>query len=655
MPVQSIRYIARVPANIRCPSISSLSLGQRRHSNPAPISNSGENMNESTVPQRGNGTVVSIPEGAVPLESVLCTEELHRRPARPPDHEKENRALVGLAHALAESPRTILQVLADTILEVFEADSAGLSLLTTHDGGKRFYWPAIAGIWKPHIGGGTPRDFGPCGDVLDRNIPLLFRHFERRYPYFQPVTPPVEECLLVPFYVEGKAVGTIWAIAHDERRKFDAEDERLLSSLGTFASSAYQIHTSLEALRLEMIERQNAEAALRQRTAQFEILLNESPLGVHLVDADFRLRHANPTAVSAFGNISDLIGRDFGEVIHTLFPKSQANEIVQRFRHTLETGEQYFAPEWLAERLDRPAPEFYEWQISRIPLPDGRYGVVCYLRDISSQVCSREILRANQDQLRALTDTLESQVRARTMELEEQSELLRELSQRLMQAQDDERRRIARELHDSAGQILSALGINLGSVAQHARQSAPQLVSVADEGQQLVQQLDQEIRTMSYLLHPPLLDESGLVQALRWYIRGLKERSGLDTALSIPEDFGRLSREMELAMFRVVQECLTNVHRHAGSTKALIRIAREGDQVFLEVQDQGNGMSPDKLSQIQSHGSGVGIRGMRERVRQLKGHLEIVSDSRGTKVSVTLPAHDSPMRKTDIAKAQSAE
>jgi len=241
------------------------------------------------------------------------------------------------------------------------------------------------------------------------------------------------------------------------------------------------------------------------------------------------------------------------------------------------------------------------------------------------------------------------------MELEKQSELLRELSQRLMQAQDDERRRIARELHDSAGQILSALGINLGSVAQHARQSAPQLVSVADEGQQLVQQLDQEIRTMSYLLHPPLLDESGLVQALRWYIRGLKERSGLDTALSIPEDFGRLSREMELAMFRVVQECLTNVHRHAESTKALIRIAREGDQVFLEVQDQGNGMSPDKLSQIQSHGSGVGIRGMRERVRQLKGHLEIVSDSRGTKVTVTLPAHDSPIRKTGIAKAQSAE
>ena len=136
-----------------------------------------KNVSESNAVQKRDNLHSSIPEGAVPLEAVLCTEELHRRPARPPDHEKENRALVSLARALAESPRTILQELADTILEVFEADSAGLSLLTTHDGGKRFYWPAIAGIWKPYIGGGTPRDFGPCGDVLDRNSPLLFRHF----------------------------------------------------------------------------------------------------------------------------------------------------------------------------------------------------------------------------------------------------------------------------------------------------------------------------------------------------------------------------------------------------------------------------------------------------------------------------------------------
>ncbi|HWY85902.1 MAG TPA: hypothetical protein VNX28_04210, partial [Gemmataceae bacterium] len=115
------------------------------------------------------------------LASVLRTEELNRRPARPPNYESENRALVALAQALADSPRTILQTLADTILKVFQCDSAGISLLTQD--GKRFYWPAIAGVWSPHIGGGTPRDFGPCGDVLDRNAPLLFTHFERRYTY----------------------------------------------------------------------------------------------------------------------------------------------------------------------------------------------------------------------------------------------------------------------------------------------------------------------------------------------------------------------------------------------------------------------------------------------------------------------------------------
>jgi GAF domain-containing protein len=173
----------------------------------------------------------SIPDSTVSLESILCTEELRRRPSRLPDYEKENRALVALLGALLDSHSSILQTLADTILDVIRCDSSGVSLLTKEDGGKRFYWPAIAGMWRPHIGGGTPRDFGPCGDVLDRNCTLLFKHFERRYPYFLPVTPLIEECLLVPFYVGGKAVGTIWAITHSDRRKFDAEDERLMNTL----------------------------------------------------------------------------------------------------------------------------------------------------------------------------------------------------------------------------------------------------------------------------------------------------------------------------------------------------------------------------------------------------------------------------------------
>src|ERR1700688_5286905 len=159
----------------------------------------------------------SIPAGPAPLESIRCTEELQRRPSRPPDYEKENHALRELVSALVDSPSTIFQTLAETIQDVTQCDSAGLSLLTKdgktpHVEGQRFYWPAICGMWNPNVGGGTPRNFGPCGDVLDQNRTLLFTHFERRYPYLMHVSPAAEECLLVPFYVGGKAVGTIWGI-----------------------------------------------------------------------------------------------------------------------------------------------------------------------------------------------------------------------------------------------------------------------------------------------------------------------------------------------------------------------------------------------------------------------------------------------------------
>jgi signal transduction histidine kinase/ActR/RegA family two-component response regulator len=191
--------------------------------------------------------IVLPDDSVVPLEAIVCTEELNRRRARAPDYDTENRALATLVQALADSPLTILQKLADTILKVFKADSAGISLLTKDE--KRFYWAAIAGAWQPHLGGGTPRDFGPCGDVLDRNTPLLFRHWERRYPYLLAATPLAEEALLIPFHIQDKAVGTIWAIAHDDRRKFDAEDLRQLESLGRFASAAYQMEQQSETLR----------------------------------------------------------------------------------------------------------------------------------------------------------------------------------------------------------------------------------------------------------------------------------------------------------------------------------------------------------------------------------------------------------------------
>jgi PAS domain S-box-containing protein len=227
------------------------------------------------------------PEG-VPLESILCTEQLSRRPSRPPDYEAENRALAMLVQALADSPRTILQTLAETVRNVFKSDSAGLSLLTKD--GRRFYWPAIAGMWKPHIGGGTPRDFGPCGDVLDCNAPLLFKRWDLRYPYLSTATPLAEEGLLIPFFVEGKAVGTIWAIAHNDHRKFDTEDLRLLESLGRFASAAYQaveVKQAQESSRAALNMMEDAvQARKAMETLNTELRASEEALQVALRTRD---------------------------------------------------------------------------------------------------------------------------------------------------------------------------------------------------------------------------------------------------------------------------------------------------------------------------------------------------------------------------------
>ena len=172
----------------------------------------------------------------------------------------------------------------------------------------------------------------------------------------------------------------------------------------------------------------------------------------------------------------------------------------------------------------------------------------------------------------------------------------------------------------------------------------------------MVQQLSKEIRTLSYLLHPPLLDETGLSETISWYIKGLAERSELKIQLDISENFGRLPPDQEVAIFRIVQECLTNIHRHSGSEKAVIRLSRNFESVSLEIQDSGTGMSVEKLAAIRTHRSGVGITGMRERVRHLRGNLDIQSSPTGTKISVALPVMTCSNAGTDITdKAKAAE
>jgi PAS domain S-box-containing protein len=216
----------------------------------------------------------------------------------------------------------------------------------------------------------------------------------------------------------------------------------------------------------------------------------------------------------------------------------------------------------------------------------------------------------------------------------------RHLSARLLHLQDEERRRISRELHDSVGQIVVALIMNLSQLRESSATS-PHLERLFSDSDTLVQELSRDLRTMSHLLHPPLLDEVGLASALEWYVDGFAQRSGIPTTLElVPQDFGRLNSDCEIAVFRIVQECLTNVHRHSGSADAAVRLSRSGTEVRLEVQDRGKGIPPEK--QFASLGSiGVGLSGMRERVVQLGGKMDIHSDA-GTKVVATLPLSHEP-------------
>ncbi|HLW80657.1 MAG TPA: DUF4118 domain-containing protein [Candidatus Acidoferrales bacterium] len=241
---------------------------------------------------------------------------------------------------------------------------------------------------------------------------------------------------------------------------------------------------------------------------------------------------------------------------------------------------------------------------------------------------------------------LEFQVQERTRELEQrnvelvnQADLVRELSGRLLEMRDEERRHIARELHDGLGQIIAAVHMNLSRITVEPQKLPPDAEKAAAEAVSLTDQLSREVRTLSHLLHPPLLDELGLQSALRWYTEGFADRSKIKVTVEMPPDFGRLPRDLEMHIFRIVQECLTNVHRHSASPVAVVRLNHEEGRVRLEVEDAGKGIPREKQLAFKSEGRvGVGIRGMRERVRQFGGTLEIKSSPSGTRVIVDLPA-----------------
>src|ERR1700723_1429565 len=378
------------------------------------------------------------------------------------------------------------------------------------------------------------------------------------------------------------------------------------------------------AVTADISERKQAEESLRRSEERFRALVNASSDVVYRMSPDW----SEMRELDGRGFIADT-GKPTKDWLNQYIDPDDQPLILRTIGEAMRT-KSMFELEHRVRRSDGTLG----WTYSRaVPLLTVS-GQIQEWFGAASDVTARKEAEEN---FRQLAQTLDAEVRARTRELEEQSNQVRELSWRLLTSQDEERRHIARELHDSAGQTLTVLGISLAQLLQKTGRNAPELATEAEQIQETVQQLHREIRTTSYLLHPPLLDENGLYSAISWYVQGLLERSGLEVQLDISKEFGRLPRDMELVIFRLVQECLTNIHRHSESKTASIRIARESNQITLDIRDQGKGMHPARLAEIQSGRTGVGIGGMRERLRQFEGTMNIESDSSGTRVFATVP------------------
>jgi PAS domain S-box-containing protein len=319
-------------------------------------------------PAQRRGAIVGAAAEIPKLRSMLSIDELSRRPSRPPDHEAENRALIALAQEMAVAPSGILQKLAETALTLCRAHSAGLSLLEDGDGRKNFHWRAIAGQWAPHLGGGTPRDFGPCGTVLDHNVALVCSHPELDFPYWAPIKPVLEEGLLIPFYIRGEAVGTIWVVAHDASRRFDAEDLRVMNNLGTFAAAAYQSLLSLNET---------------QRTASIVDSSDDAIVGK---DLDGVITNWNRGAQRLFGYAADEV---LGKSITILIPAERLDE-EQDILRRIGRGERIEHFETVRRRKDGSLVEV-SLRISPIKSTEGRIiGASKIARDITERKRAEE-------------------------------------------------------------------------------------------------------------------------------------------------------------------------------------------------------------------------------------------------------------------------
>jgi signal transduction histidine kinase len=383
---------------------------------------------------------------------------------------------------------------------------------------------------------------------------------------------------------------------------------------------------------------------------------------MYVVNSRFQLVQANPPACAAFESVTPLIGRDFGEILRAVWPPRIAEQLANRFRQTLRTGEFFQSPSFVAKRQDSGNRESYEWQIQQVPLPDGKPGLVCFFNDVTErnrlEAAARKVavLAAANVKLEAEVTRRKTVERSLTQSRHQQARLLveahglqgklRHLSRSVLRAQEEERRIISRELHDVIGQLLTGINLRLGNLGSQAIISPADLQRSIAATQELVARSVETVHQFARELRPSVLDDLGLVPALHTYMKSFAARTGIRTRLTACKEADLLSVIHRTVLFRVAQEALTNVARHAGAASVEVRLQTEPGGIGLRVIDDGRSFLVERVLQA-TRGQRLGLLGMRERLEMVGGRLDIKSaPGVGTTISAHIPNPDSPNPKS---------